>query len=72
MEIFSTGYALLATQNALLDEITPELRAVLVDVCKEKKRLYMRIYYDGEASEERIDLWHCIITEASAALGPDC
>lgn len=72
METFSTGYALLATQGALLDEVTPELRAIVVDVCKEEKLLYMRIYYEGEASEKRIDLWDCIITEASAALGPDC
>ena len=72
METFSIGYALLATQGALLDEITPQLRAVVVDVCKEEKLLYMRIYYEGEASEKRIDLWDCIITEASAALGPDC
>ncbi|MEK7339483.1 MAG: hypothetical protein AABZ92_02075, partial [Verrucomicrobiota bacterium] len=72
METFSTGYALLATQGALLDEITSELRAVVVDVCKEEKLLYIRIYYEGEASEERIDLWDCVITEASAALGPDC
>lgn len=72
MDIFSTGYALLATQSALLDEITPELRAVVVDVCKEENLLYTRMYYEGEASEKRIDLWDCIITEASAALGPDC
>ncbi|MGB7127994.1 MAG: polymorphic toxin type 50 domain-containing protein [Candidatus Rhabdochlamydia sp.] len=72
MEVFSTGYALLATQCALLDEITPELRAVIVDVCKEEKLLYMRIYYEGEASEKRIDLWDCVITEASADLGINC
>jgi hypothetical protein len=72
MEVFSTGYALLATQCALLDVITPELRAVVIDVCKKEKLLYMRIYYEGEASEERIDLWDCVITEASADLGPDC
>ncbi len=72
MEIFSIGYALLATQRALLDVITPELRAVVIDVCKEEKLLYMRFYYEGEASEERIDLWDCAITEASAALGINC
>ena len=53
METFLIGYA-------LLDEITPELSAVAVDVCKEEKLLYMRIYYEGEASEKRIDLWDCV------------
>lgn len=71
MEIFSIGYALLATQRALLDVITPELRAVVVDVCKEEKLLYMCFYYEGEVSEKSIDLWQCAITEASD-LEPDC
>ena len=37
MEIFSTGYALLAVQNALLGVVAPSLRAVVVDVCRESK-----------------------------------
>ncbi|HKZ00088.1 MAG TPA: polymorphic toxin type 50 domain-containing protein [Rhabdochlamydiaceae bacterium] len=72
MEIFSIGYALLATQRALLDAITPELRAVVVDSCEKTNLLYIRFYYDGKASEKLIDLWQCAITEASADLGPDC
>lgn len=72
MEIYSIEYALLATQNALLDAVAPELRAVVVDICKENQSLYLRFYYDGEASEKLIDLWECAITEASADLGPDC
>ncbi|MBS0620204.1 MAG: hypothetical protein JSS61_01935 [Verrucomicrobia bacterium] len=72
MEIYSLGYALLATQNALLDVIAPELRAVVVDFCKDEGLLYIRFYYDGEACEKLIDLWQCAITEASAAMGPDC
>ena len=72
METFSIGYALLAMQNALLDVVTPELRAVVVDVDKEKKLLYIRFYYHGKISEELLDLWDCAITEASADLGPDC
>lgn len=72
MEIFSIGYALLAVQSALLDAVTPELRAVVVDMCKETQSLYLYFYYDGKASEKLIDLWQCAVTEASAALGPNC
>lgn len=68
MEKFSIGYVLLAAQGALLDVVSPELRAVVVDVCKESESMYMYLYYDGEASEKLIDLWQCAVTEASAAL----
>jgi hypothetical protein len=72
MKIFSIGYALLAIQRALLDVVTPELRAVVVDVCKETHLLYIRFYYDGEVVEELVDLWQCAIKEARVDLGPDC
>jgi hypothetical protein len=72
VEIFSIGYALLSVQSALLQVVTPELRAVVVDICKEDWLFYIHFYYEGEASEKLIDLWECAITEASAALGPDC
>lgn len=72
METFSIGYALLAVQSALLGAVTPELRAVVVDVCKEDELLYLHFYYDGKVDEKMIDLWECAITEASADLGPDC
>ncbi len=72
MEIISVGYALLAIQRALLDAVTPELRAVVLDIDTEKRSLYMRCYYDGNISEQLIDLWECAISEAHAALGPDC
>lgn len=72
MEIFSIEYALLAVQRALLGAVAPELRAVIVDFSKETQFLYVRFYYEGEASEKLVDLWECAITEASAALGPDC
>ncbi|MEK7339457.1 MAG: hypothetical protein AABZ92_01945, partial [Verrucomicrobiota bacterium] len=64
MEVSSTGYALLAMQCALLYVVTPELRAVVIDICK-KKILYMHFYYEGEVSEELIELWQCAVTEAS-------
>ena len=72
MEIFSMGYALLAMQGALLQAVTPELRAVVVDVDKDKQLLYIHFYYDGQVSEELIELWWCTITEASADLDADC
>ena len=68
METFSLGYGLLAVQSALLGVITPQLRVVVVDVCKEEDLLYLHFYYDGEADEKAVDLWECAITEASADL----
>lgn len=72
MEIFSIEYALLAMQNALLGEVTPELRAVIIDLDLVERIFYAQFYHDGEVSEQRIDLWYCSITEASADLGIDC
>ncbi|KPK32508.1 MAG: hypothetical protein AMS24_04010 [Chlamydiae bacterium SM23_39] len=72
METFSIGYVILSYQRALLDAVTPELRAVVVDIDKDTKILYSRFYYDGDVPEETIDLWSCVETEASASLGPDC
>lgn len=72
MEIFSIGYVLLATQNALLGVVAPSLRAVVVDVRKDIKWFYICFYYDGKVSEHLIDLWQCAATEASADLGPYC
>ncbi len=72
MKALSLDYALLSTQNALLEVVTPKLRAVIVDFNEESQLMYTRFYYDGEASEELIELWECAITEASAGLGPDC
>lgn len=70
MELFSIGYALLSTQKALLGVVTPELRAVVVDIDHEKNILYIRFYYHGEVSEDLIELWSCAITEVD--VGPDC
>jgi hypothetical protein len=68
---YSIEYALLAVQRALLDTITPELRAVVVDFSQKNKSLYIRFYYDRKVSEKLIDLWQCAITEASAAFNAD-
>jgi hypothetical protein len=72
MDFFSIEYALLSMQSALLREITPDLRAVIIDLDKNEQILYACFYYDGEVSEKMIDLWDCVICEASASLGPDC
>jgi hypothetical protein len=72
MDSFSNEYALLAMQSALLREVTPALRAVTLNVDKDEEILYAHFYYDGEASEQRIDLWDCVICEASADLGANC
>jgi hypothetical protein len=66
---FSIEYVLLAMQRALLNEVTPELRAVAVDFEPRQLIFYANFYYEGEPSEKMIDLWDCAITEASADLG---
>ncbi len=71
MDKFSVEYALLCTQSALLDVIATGLRAVVINVYKENRLFYIHFYYDGETSEELIDLWECAITESSANFGPD-
>jgi hypothetical protein len=70
METMSLPYALISMQNALLDVITPQLRAVVINLVGNV--LYTRFYYDGEEDEHLIDLWQCAITEASAHMGVDC
>lgn len=60
--------AIFATQRALLQSITPELRAVLVDLNNYDNIFCIHFYYDGKISENALDLWQCAITEASAGL----
>ena len=59
MEHYSIGYILLGMQRALLGEITPELRAVIVNLDNDSEVYYAYFYYDGESSEKMIDLWGC-------------
>ena len=72
MKTISIDYALLAMQSALLGVVTPELRAVVVDVNPHESWLYIRFYYHGSISEEVEELWQCAMTEASASLGTRC
>ncbi len=69
MEDTSIEYALLSMQRALLGEVTPALRAVLINLDQEQDIFYANFYYEGEVSEKRVDLWDCAIAETSAALG---
>lgn len=68
MKIFLIDEALLSIQGALLDAVTPELRAVIINTSEDRSLLYIRLYYDGEVSEETIELWNCACTETTAAL----
>ena len=61
------GYALLATQRALLGEVTPNLRAVVIDLKIEGKSGKICFYYHGEISEEDYDIASSAITEITAA-----
>lgn len=69
--ILAIAYALLATQRALLGTITPELRAVTVDVDQQNSLLYLRFYYDGYGNKTTIALWESAITKVYADLGPN-
>lgn len=71
MEMFSIGYALLSIQSALLGAVTPALRAVVIDLSKKEGRFFIKYYYEGDVSEDIIELWRCVSTEAGD-LGPDC
>lgn len=68
MKMFLIDDALLSMQGALLDTITPELRAVIINVSKDRSLFYIRFYYDGEVAEDILELWNCACTEASAGL----
>jgi hypothetical protein len=69
LERFSIEYALLAVQGAVLGEVTPALRAVFTNVDEDQEIFYFYVYYDKAASEQMIELWECVCTEASAGLG---
>lgn len=66
--MFLIDNALLSIQRALLDTITPELRAVIISTSKDRSLFYIRFYYDGEVSEDTVELWNCACTETTAAL----
>ncbi len=61
------AYALLATQRALLGAVTPNLRAVTIDLQSNGKSGKICFYYDGKISEDDYDLATCAITEITAA-----
>lgn len=69
---YSIEYALLYIQGSLLDAVTPDLRAVVFDLYKDRECLFLRFYYDGNVSEEIIERWRCSITEVSAGMNPNC
>ncbi len=61
------AYALLATQRALLGEVTPNLRAVSIDLQPNSKSGKICFYYHGKISEDDYDIVTCAITEITAA-----
>lgn len=72
MENFSVEieYALLSMQAALLREVTPELRAVSIDLDQNEMLMHAYFYCDKEISEKQLDTWQCVTTEASASMLP--
>lgn len=49
-------YARLSLQRALLGAITPNLKAVCIDVDKKTKKLFISFFYDGEITDEFFDI----------------
>jgi hypothetical protein len=45
-------YAKLSLQRALLGAVTPNLRAVYIDVDEKTKKLSISFFYDGEITDE--------------------
>jgi hypothetical protein len=68
MDRFSMAYALLATQQALLGIVTPELMAVEVSLSFEDEKLLTTFYFDQKVSEEILELCSAASTEVSANL----
>ncbi len=58
--------SLLNTQRALVGVITPNLRAVIIKIDHKEELFYSYYYYEGELSEELLDLWQCATAEATA------
>lgn len=55
-------YALLSVQSSLINAVTPQLRAVTVDI---DDRLILRFFYDGEVTEELADVASLVGTEVN-------
>lgn len=56
-------YALLSLQTALGGSVTPQLRAVTVDVDKSMETVILFFFYDGEISEELHEISSLVGTE---------
>jgi hypothetical protein len=54
---------LLSLQNALGGSVTPQLRAVTVDIDMKNHELLPCFFYDGEITEEISDLYSVLLTE---------
>jgi hypothetical protein len=61
------AYALLSVQRALLGEITPNLRAVVINLDAPNESGIIYFYYDGGISDKDFDIASCAITEITAA-----
>ena len=62
------GRSILSMQKALLHIVTPELRAVIIDLDNNKNVFFVRFYYDGIVNDTILDLWRSSIKKANAEL----
>lgn len=56
-------YTLLSLQGALINAVTPQLRAVMVDIDPVNHEWLPCFFYDGELTEELLMLTSCILVE---------
>jgi len=69
MEYTSLEYSLLSIQCALLEVISPEIRAVAIDLDANERIFYIYYYYEGEVTEEIKQIGENTINEVSKVLG---
>jgi hypothetical protein len=63
-------HILLSVQGALLDHVSPLLRAVTVDFDKKNSLLILHFFYDGEVTNKLYDLASCACVEADPGVFP--
>lgn len=56
-------YAKLSLQRALLGAVTPNLRAVYIDIDEKTKKLSISFFYDGEITDKFFDIASTAVAE---------
>lgn len=71
MSPINETYGLLSAINALLGAVTPNLRAVTMEISVPEKIVKASFFYDGRISDEDFDTANCALTEIISDFPPD-